>query len=334
MKIVAVTGEQKCELQEQPDPKITENFVKVKIHTAPMCTEFKGFKSGEKNACLGHEAAGEVVEIAQPGRVKVGDRVVVMPQYACGRCSLCRDGDYIYCENNIDALKHCKSASGTATYAQYCIKQDWLLLPIPAGMSYDHAAMACCGLGPTFGAMQTMNVSKDDVVLILGLGAVGLGGVVNAVYRGATVIALEGNPYRAKLARDLCANEVIDPADPEAVKKIRRASHGGANKIVDCVGVPAAQKLAIEASRKRAQMAVVGWGGNVDTNSILRQGMTLMGNWHWNLNDAARLMGMIAEIPAVLDQLITHRFPMSSVEEAFKLQMQGQCGKVLLHPWE
>ena len=55
--------------------------------------------------------------------------------------------------------------------------------------------MACCGLGPTFGAMQQMNVNALDTVMIAGMGAVGLGGVVNGHYRGAKVIAVESQPF-------------------------------------------------------------------------------------------------------------------------------------------
>ncbi|HMN60123.1 MAG TPA: hypothetical protein PJ988_07150, partial [Anaerolinea sp.] len=101
--------------------------------------------------------------------------------------------------------------TGTAAYAQYLIKPDWLLLPIPEDISTEHAAMACCGLGPTFGAMQRLAVEAFDTLLICGLGPVGLGGVINAVRRGARVIGVESNPYRAQLALQLGAEIVLDP---------------------------------------------------------------------------------------------------------------------------
>ncbi|MEZ4664380.1 MAG: hypothetical protein R2911_43165 [Caldilineaceae bacterium] len=61
------------------------------------------------------------------------------------------------------------------------------------------AALACCGLGPTFGAIQPARVNALDTVLITGLGPVGLGGVINGVYR-ERVIGVESNPWRAQLA--------------------------------------------------------------------------------------------------------------------------------------
>ena len=111
-------------------------------------------KSGQKKDVLGHEAAGEVVEIVRSERVKVGDRVMAMPLNACGRCDFCLSGGYICCRNKIDALAETGNSAGTATYTQFLIKQDWLLLPIPDDISYDHGGMACCGLGSTFGALK------------------------------------------------------------------------------------------------------------------------------------------------------------------------------------
>ena len=68
-----------------------------------------------------------------------------------------------------------------------------MLVPIPDGISYDHASMACCGLGPTFGAVQRAKLGPDDTLLITGLGPVGLGGVINGTHRGAKVIGVDTN---------------------------------------------------------------------------------------------------------------------------------------------
>src|SRR5438067_5551328 len=88
MKKAVVLGSRKAELVEVPDPRPKEDWVVVKVHAAPMCAEYKAFVGSTAVDRLGHEAAGEVVAVAQPGRVKEGDRVVVMPLYACGKCAL------------------------------------------------------------------------------------------------------------------------------------------------------------------------------------------------------------------------------------------------------
>ena len=112
MQVAAITGPRTCAVAERPEPRVKRNYVKVKIMAAPMCTEWHAYREGHATDTIGHEAAGEVVEVAQPGRVNVGDRVVVMPQDPCGACSLCLSGDYIHCANCVDPHKICDSPPG------------------------------------------------------------------------------------------------------------------------------------------------------------------------------------------------------------------------------
>lgn len=338
MKKVIVTGPKQAAVVDVSDPTAVDNWVVVKVHTAPMCTEYKSYRAGNPVDQLGHEAAGEVVAIAQPGRVRVGDRVVVMPTNACGQCALCLAGDYIHCENNLNFAATHGTRDGSATYAQYLLKPDHLLVPIPDSISYDHAAMACCGLGPTFGALQTMAVNAFDTVLITGLGPVGLGGVINGVYRGARVVGVESNPYRAQLARELGAAAIVDPTDPDALIQIRDLTAGrGVDKAVDCSGVVAAHRLCIDATRRKGQVAFVGeCSDNTPLRispDMIRKGLTLIGSWHYRMQDTPAMMALIGQVGAQIDQLVTHRFPLTAVQDAWDLQLTGQSGKVLLQPW-
>jgi L-iditol 2-dehydrogenase len=335
MDIVAIHAPKQCELVQRPAPKAGGDFVVVKIHVAPMCTEYHGYRDGWKTDCLGHEAAGEVVEVARPGKVKVGDRVVVMPQNPCGKCELCIAGHYIHCEHCQDVLAESANTCGAATYGQYLVKKDWLLLPVPDGISYAHASMACCGLGPTFGALRRTQAKPTDTVLIVGLGPVGLGGVIGAAFHGCRVIGVESQPYRAALARKLGAAAIIDPKSPDALDQVKQLTGGrGVDVAIDCTAVPTAQKFAMDATRRLGQVAFVGWGGKIERENMIPQGLTLHGCWHYPLFQAADLMRMIERTGPQLDQLITHSFPMSQVEEAWKLQLSGNCGKVLLLPWK
>lgn len=337
MKIAAITGEKQVALLDKPDPKPHGDIVVVKVLVAPICTEYKMYAAGHPSESLGHEAAGEVAFVDKATNVKVGDRVVVMPQFACGYCELCVTGDYIHCQQNRNVREETKSESGTGTYAQYLLKPDWLLLPVPPDISLEHASMACCGLGPTFGAMQRLRVDAFDTVLITGMGPVGLGGVINGVHRGARVIAVESQPYRAKLASTLGARAVINPNDPDALKQIRALTGGlGVDKAIDCTGVAAAQMLLIESSRRRGEVAFIGEGGDLTlhvSNHLIRKGLTLQGSWHWNLRDTPRLWQVINQHSGAIDKLMTHRFALSQVRDAWELQLTGNCGKVLLYPW-
>ncbi len=336
MNVAAITGGRQAWLVEREKPAAHGPFAVVRVRVAPMCTEYKAYRDGQESDRLGHEAAGEVVEVAQEGPVSVGDRVVVMPQYPCGKCELCLAGEFIHCEHNVDVHAVTGNETGRATMAEYVIKQHHLLVPIPDGMSYEHASMACCGLGPTFGAMERMRVDAFDTVLIVGLGPVGLGGVINGAYRGARVIGVETNAYRAELARELGAEVVIDPAEEQAAARLKELTAGrGVDCGIDCTGVPAGQLLLLDAAKRKGRTAMVGEGGDVTINvaaHLLRKGLVVHGVWHYNLGLAPKLMRMIARLGPKLDRLITHSFPLEKLAEAFELQLTGQCGKVLLKP--
>ena len=338
MKKAVITGKQRTEIVEAADPVAKEDWAVVKVHVAPMCTEYKLFRDGHANAYLGHEAVGEVVEVAQPGRVALGDRVAVMPLYPCGKCALCLAGDYIHCQHMVDVEAFTGSKEGSATYCQYVIKPDWLLAPIPDGVSYEHGGMACCGLGPTFGACELIMPDGFDTVLITGLGPVGLGGVINARYRGARVIGVDANPYRADLAVRLGAQTVLNPADADVLDQLRALTDGlGVTAAIDCSGVAEAQRLCIDALRRKGRMAFVGESGDLTitvSDDLLRKKLTLYGSWHYNLAGTPRIMRVIQDRADDLDTLITHTFPLDQAQDAFELQLTGQCGKVLLKPWE
>nr|WP_273388004.1 zinc-binding dehydrogenase [Cohnella zeiphila] len=222
--------------------------------------------------------------------------------------------------------------------AQFVVKPAFLLQKIPDDVSYEQASLACCGLGASFGAIQNLALTAYDTLLITGLGPVGLGAVINAKFVGARVIALESNLYRQNLARDLGADAVMDPADPDVSERIKELCGGaGPDAALDCSGAVAAHRLCIDAVRRKGKVAFVGESSRETpitiSRDLLRKGLQLIGSWHYNLNDFPKLMRVIQTSPLV-DRLITHRFPMSRIGEAFERSVSQQCGKILLKPWE
>jgi L-iditol 2-dehydrogenase len=194
MRAGAITGVDQVVVVDRPDPVARGDVVVVQILVAPLCTEFKARRSGSAADHLGHEAAGVVVDPGSSTLVQAGDRVVVMPQFACGRCWLCQRGEHIHCPNQRDVLAETGSAFGLGTVAQFVLKPDWLLLKVPDDISLEHAAMACCGFGPTFTAHQRLASSVLDTVVVSGCGPVGLGAVTQGVTRGSRVRCTPSGP--------------------------------------------------------------------------------------------------------------------------------------------
>lgn len=337
MKKAVISGERQAEVVDVPEPDAVGEWVKLKVHAAPMCTEHKQFTEGHERDSLGHEAAGEVVEVDGETQFGVGDRVVAMPLSSTRDSPLYRTGDYIYADK-LDLAQETGNEEGSATYAQYHVKPDWLLAQIPDGVSYKHGSMACCGLGPTLGAMDRMNVDAFDTVLINGLGPVGLGGVINASYRDAHVVAVELTDYRKELALELGADDVIDPTEEDVLDRVEEITDGaGVDAAVDCTGVPQAQRTMIDAVRTRGEAAFVADAGGLEldiASDMVYRGLTLHGSWHYNEALIPEMMRMIPDVTEQLDALVTHEFALENVQDAFELQETQECGKVLLRPNE
>lgn len=344
MKKVVITGKKQAALVDMPIPTPERDLALVKIHVAPMCTEYKAWlhgprKPGERIEALGHEGVGEVVEVAHPCGVEVGDRVVVMGAGACGTCENCRAGATMHCINRARGRRQMGNAPRTGAYAQYRLGTAWMLPKIPDDISWDHASMAWCGLGPTFGAMQTINVGTFDSVLITGAGPVGQGAIVNAKYRGARAIVVEIEPWRMERAKQLGADEVLDGRDEDVVDHIKSLTDGlGVTCAIECAGTVITQRLCIDATRQRGSVVFVAECGDqlpiTVSPDMIRKGLHLIGQWHYLLNDFDKMMQLVRESGDILDVLNSHKFPMSKVQDALELSASHECGKITLYPWK
>ena len=343
MKKVIISGKQHAELVEMRIPHPKADWALVKMTVVPMCTEYKawlhGPGAGGQIPALGHEGVGEVVEVAQPCGVQVGDRVVLMGAGPCGRCVYCRAGDFLHCQHQTSYAEFTGEREPTGAYAQYRLGADWLLPTIPDDIPDDLAAMAWCGLGPTFGAMQTAHVDAFDTVLVTGAGPVGQGAIINAKFRGARVIVTELEPWRMERAAVLGADAVVDGRTTDVAAQVKALTQSGLGVTcaIDCAGTTDAQRVCIDAARPKGRVCFVAESSDplpiVVSPDMLRKGLTLIGQWHYSLNDFDRIMQVIRASGSMLELLISDRFPMSQVQEALALSASHQCGKIILDPW-
>jgi L-iditol 2-dehydrogenase len=334
MKSAAITGAGVVEVLEQPRPVASGDLVVVQILLAPMCTEFKRRKAGAEELSLGHESVGIVVDAGTSRRVAIGDRVAVMPHYGCGVCFLCTSGDYMHCPDQRDVLAETGQEYGIASYAQYVLKPDWLVERIPDDISLLHGAMACCGFGPTFGALERMNVSAADTLLVSGCGPVGLGAIVQGTGRNARVFAIETHPHRTQLALDLGAERVFNPITEDVPAAVRAATAGrGADAGIETSGAPTAPRALASSLRPRGRASIVAWAGDIEFPPLVPLGLDIYGVWHWNsLRSAHEMWETIRRAGPLIDRLITHILPLDEVAAAMDIQDSGACGKVMLLP--
>jgi threonine dehydrogenase-like Zn-dependent dehydrogenase len=105
---------------------------------------------------------------------------------------------------------------------------------------------------------------------------------------------------------------------------------------LDCSGNVLAERLCIDAIRRKGQVAFIGECQDElairISPDMIRKGLTLVGSWHYNLNDFPKVMQVIQHSP-VIDLLISHTFPMSQIQEAFECSISQASAKIILDPW-
>ena len=133
------------------------------------------------------------------------------------------------------------------------------------------------------------------------------------------------------------ATQVLDPGHADLAARIKNLTGRGVDAALDTSGAVAAQRLCLDATRRKGQVAFVGeCAGPLEVRispDFLRTGVTVRGCWHYNLSDFPKIMAVIQQSP-LIDLLLSHVLPMSRIQEASELCAGKKTAKVVLKPWE
>ena len=348
-------------LVERAYPRIIPGYVLVRALIAPICIEHQIYRDhtfeeeSNDSEHLGHEGVGKVVEVCEGSRFRVGDRVIVYQGRRCGRCLPCMRGySPTHCDLHgkagLDRAHYsheraCGNDSGGFAFAKYRTVPEDMLQRIPERLSFRHAAAANCACGCTFSAVETLGVAFGDHVLVAGIGFIGFGVIINALYRNATVIVLGRTPYRMEVCRKLGVHHVIDPDDANWVEQVREITgfKRGVDHAFECSGYPFYQRRCLSAIRQYGQIYSLGFvpGSNERyplhvLDELLNKHATWTGGHDVDVNDRDRLLTMLLDesVQRGIDLMVTHAFPMSQAAKAFEVALTKQCGKIYLYPHE
>jgi len=217
--------------------------------------------------------------------------------------------------------------------AEFMLAEEKDLIWLPGELSYADGAQVACGFGTVYEGLEKIGISGNDSVLITGLGPVGLATAALCRKLGAPlIIGIDKIPERMALARDLgLCDEVIASAD-DNVEQVRKLTGGfGVERAVDCSAHDAARATAIRATRKWGRIVFLGEGGRVEFNpspDLIHDQKTVFGSWvtsTWLMEELVEKLVRWNLHPA---ELVTHRFPLDRVAEAYSLMASGRCGKV------
>jgi len=271
-----------CEIQEVElaDPGPGELIIRVRAcgicHTDIGTADFL-----PRPSVLGHEAAGDVVEVGDSVTAFApGDRVVATFS-SCGTCPACQTDAPAYClthiPRNFNGLRPNGETSfpnsdpaifgaffQQSSFADHALVQTDNVVKIPDDLSFELAAPLGCGIQTGAGAvLNSLNVPAGQSIVIFGVGAVGLSAVMAAKARGCNpIIAVDLNADRLDLAKELGATHGIMGDDADLVEKVKTWTEGGADFSLEGSGAPISYQNAINCLRPKGTCGTLAYPGN------------------------------------------------------------------------
>src|SRR6266849_294558 len=364
------------EVREYPLPEPAPGCVLIKMELSGICGTdkhtFQGFTTqyGDRKIefpiIQGHENVGTVAAIGGNGKyadfegiaLKVGDRVVVGANVACGECYYCRhDFPYCCCENALDYgnLLSARNAPHLfGGWSQYIyILPGSFLVKVPDELPSEVAVLTeifavSVGLdrAKQMSAFPNESFRFDDTVVVLGVGPLGMCFLMKARMLGAgTIIAVDLSDYRLNFAKRLGADQIVNAGKTTAAERLQMVkdlTHGrGADLVIECAGVPQAVPEALEMLRMSGML--------VEAGNFYDLGEIPISPHRHLCAKNVRILGVSGEEPAAygpgmrqmdrymkhypLREFVTHRFGLRDVEAAVEKSIEAESMKVVLEPW-
>jgi NDMA-dependent alcohol dehydrogenase len=342
---------------ELADPGPRE--VGVRLAASGVCHSdwnvISGATANPLPAVLGHEGAG-VVETLGEGvtAVEEGDHVILSWLPACGRCFYCTQGRPVLCDvamadmfrgtlpggslrlsQNGSPLYH---YSYLSTFAERCVVPEGCCVRIRENVPLEVAALVGCAVMTGFGAVvNRARIEAGSAVLVYGAGGVGLSAILGARLAGArSIVAADPVPFKRELAVRLGATHGVDPTAEDPAELLRELTDGrGADYAFDTAGAPGLVAAAYEAVRRGGTVVSVGIppeGATADlpASALPREEKVVTGSFYGSCRpqeDMPLVLDLYAEGRLDLDSLVTRRFRLDEINEAFAAMNAGEVAR-------
>ncbi|MEU4099332.1 zinc-dependent alcohol dehydrogenase family protein [Streptomyces tanashiensis] len=329
MKALVFQGPGRTAWQEVPDPDIKDAAdAIVRVDAVTICgTDLHIIKGDvpevEPGRVLGHEAVGTVVETGGDVRsVRPGDRVLISCISACGRCRFCREGRYGQCRGGGGwVLGH--TIDGTQAEYVRVPFADLSVYALPNTVdSFDAVLLA--DIFPTSYEVGVLNggVGPGDTVVVVGAGPIGLAAIATArLYSPGRVVVVDLAESRLAAARKLGADATAG-ADEGPEQLIEDLTDGlGADVVIEAVGVPEAFEMCTRMVRPGGRVANIGVHGKpavLHLEDLWIKDVTITTGLV-DTSSTPMLLRMMAAGRLTSAELITHRFELGEMEEAYEV---------------
>lgn len=350
----------KIETIEAEDPAAHE--VLVRIRAASLCRSdlsvITGVRAWPMPIVPGHEASG-IVEAVGEGvtHVAPGDQVVLVYQPQCGECPCCVAGEAHLCEPGLAANRAGALLSGgprlscngnpihhhmgLSAFAEMAVVSEHSLVKIDRDLEPEIAALFGCAVMCGAGSViNTGHVKAGETVAIVGIGGVGASMILGARLAGAgRIIAVDPDPDKRALAITLGATDVIE-GGANAADEVLELTSGGVDCALEAAGVIGAFETAYHAARRGGRVITVGLVSpatpfSLDVAAHVTGAKTLVGSYMGSCNplvDIPKYVELYKSGRFPVDQLITHRMPLSDINIALERMAASKALRQILTP--
>ena len=332
------------EIQDVPEPTPGPDDLILKVAACGICgTDLHwsmgqppdaGWRALKAGAVMGHEFAGEVVEVGSNlgGDYRSGDRVCALPFIGCGSCRACRSGQSHRCPNVT-----MRASSGlTGAYAEYTRIGSGETIRLPDSVGYNEGALVE-PLAVGLNSVRRASLEMGDTVLIVGGGPVGLSVAFWCRFFGARQIVVSDlASSRAERAVDFGATAAIDASREDVMPRFEQICGGPPQVVFDCVGVPGSMQLAIDYAPYDARVVVVGLCMAADTifpAKAITKELDLRFAFVYRKQDFEIVVDLIASDRIDPSGLVTDRVGFNRFADAFEgLKTADDQIKIMLEP--
>lgn len=335
----------KLAIREMPTPTPGPEEMLLRVRSCAVCgSDLRIFRHGNPRVKLpqviGHEIAGEV-EAVGPGleSFRPGDRVAVGADVPCGVCDFCRRGLGNNCPINYAIGYQFPGGFADRILLNATTIRYGPVHLIPQGLSFEEAALAeplaCCLNG-----LELSALAPGETVVVIGAGPVG--GMLVRLARAlgaARIILAQRSPGRLEMARRFGADALVATQQEDLVERVLQETGGqGADLVITACASPEAQQQAPLLARNRGRINF--FGGlpkgapaiSLDSNLVHYKELFIHGSHGSVPRHHRAALGMIAHGQVKVSDLISHRFPLDRISEAFQAVESRAGMKVLVNP--
>jgi len=306
LKAAVYKGPRNIKVEDVPEPRVSGRKVLVNFKAGSICGTDLHFYRGEwklkRGRIIGHDACGV--------RADTGERVVMVPLYYCGSCYYCLRGLPTYCTRG-----KFYGINRDGFFAESIALRSRNLVPVPAGVSDEEVGI----VEPVALALHVFNLLKPNVgewATIVGQGPIGLLMTQIAKLKGCSVIAVDLEDYRLKLAEKYGASVCVNAREEDVAKRVKEITKRGSDVVVEAAGTRGTVEQTPFLVRKAGKVALVGeFAGYLNLEDADE---TVFFTTYISPVEYPLAVELIAEKTVDVKSLVTHRFRLADFEKALQ----------------